>query len=54
MTIKTPDLNAISGVITDELLTEYDEIQAVTQKEASISSISNTYQLLNKGISGKE
>ena len=54
MTIKTPDINAISGVITDELLTEYDEIQAVTQKEASISSISNTYQLLNKGISGKE
>jgi len=54
MTIKTPDINAISGVITDELLTEYDEIQAVTQKEASISSISNIYQLLNKGISGKE
>ncbi len=44
MTIKTPDINAISGGITDELLAEYDEIKALTQKEASISSISNIYK----------
>ena len=54
MTIKTPDINAISGGITDVLLAEYDEIKALTQKEASIPKIIYTYQLLNMGMSGKE
>ena len=50
MTIKTPDINAISGGITDDLLTEYDDIKAVTQKEASISSISDTYQFISSQL----
>jgi cysteine desulfurase/selenocysteine lyase len=54
MTTKTPDKYTINGSISDELLTGYDEIAALTQEEASISNIKHTYQLFNKGISGKE
>ena len=54
MTTKTPDINAINGSISDELLTDYYDITALTQNEAFLYSINYKYQLLNREMLDKD